>query len=82
MERKLILANLVDNSLSSLAKKRGDIFHIPKYAEDAAVTKTAGTALTAAASTHTESTLTVDQHKAVYKIIEDISRVIKQLPSA
>ena len=50
--------------------------HIPKYAEDSAVTKTAGTALTAAASTHTEATLTIDQHKAVYKIVDDIAKPI------
>tara|TARA_Y100001963_G_scaffold75749_1_gene105153 strand:- start:872 stop:1726 length:855 start_codon:yes stop_codon:yes gene_type:complete len=73
MERKMVLSNLVDTSLSSLVANRGDVFHIPKYGEDSAVSKTAGTALTAAASTHTESTLTVDQHKAVYKIIEQIT---------
>ena len=75
MERKMVVENLVDNSLSGLVGNSGDVFHIPKYAVDAAVTKTAGSALTAAANTHTESTLTVDQHKAVYKIVDNISRI-------
>jgi len=75
MERKMVVENLVDSSLNGLVKAQGDVFHIPKYAVDSAVTKTAGTALTAAASTHTESTLTVDQHKAVYKIVDDISKI-------
>jgi len=75
MERKMLLEGLVDNSLSGTVQGMGDVFHIPKYAVDSAVTKTAGTALTAAANTHTEATLTVNQHKAVYKIVEDISRI-------
>ena len=75
MERKLVLEGLVDTSLTGLVQGRGDVFHIPKYAEDSAVTKTAGTALTAAASTHTEATLTIDQHKAVYKIVDDIAKI-------
>lgn len=75
MERKMLLEGLVDNSLSGAVQGMGDVFHIPKYAVDSAVTKTAGTALTAAANTHTEATLTINQHKAVYKIVEDISRI-------
>jgi hypothetical protein len=75
MERKMVVENLVDSSLNGLVKQMGDVFHIPKYAVDAAVTKTAGTALTAAANTHTEATLTINQHKAVYKIVDDISKI-------
>ena len=51
MERKMLLEGLVDNSLSGDVQGMGDVYHIPKYAVDSAVTKTAGTALTAAANT-------------------------------
>lgn len=71
-EDNLVLANRVMRFDSEVSKS-GDTIHIPNLANVTAVTKTPGTALTAAANTETEYTISVDQHKAVYQIIEDIT---------
>lgn len=56
-------------------KGRGDVFHIPKLAEDSDAAKSAGSAVTFSANTHGESQLTIDQHRYVGKLIEDIASV-------
>ena len=75
LERKLVFEQLVDSSYSELVKGRGDVFHIPKLAEDSDAAKSAGSAVTFSANTHGESQLTIDQHRYVGKLIEDIASV-------
>ena len=72
-EDNLVLANLVSRWDADV-KQAGDVIHIPNLANVTAVTKTPGTPLTAAANTETEDTITVDQWKAVYMVIEDMTK--------
>jgi len=75
LERKLVFEQLVDSSLSSLTKSRGDTFHIPKVSEDADAAKSAGSSVTFAANTHGEAQLVVDQHRYSAKLIEDLATI-------
>lgn len=70
----LVMAGLVKR-MDSLVKGSGDTVHTPKIAERSAVNKTADTALTPAANTETEFTLSIDQHKASAYRLEDIARI-------
>lgn len=70
----LVMAGLVKR-MDSLVKGSGDTIHTPKIAERSAVNKTADTALTPAANTETEFTLSIDQHKASAYRLEDIARI-------
>lgn len=72
-ERNLVMANLVKRYDSDV-KSAGDVVHIPNLANLTAADKTAGTAVTFQANTETENTITVDQHKVVPMLIEDISK--------
>lgn len=70
----LVMAGLVKR-MDSLVKGGGDTVHTPKIAERSAVNKTADTALTPAANTETEFTLSINQHKASAFRLEDIARI-------
>ena len=73
MEKRLVFEQLVDTSLSGLVKGRGDVFHIPKLAADADAAKQASTPVSFSANTHGESQLTIDQHRYVAKMVEDMA---------
>lgn len=73
MEKALVFEKLVDTSLNGLVKGRGDVFHIPKLAADADAAKTAQTPVNFSANTHGESQLTIDQHRYVAKMVEDMA---------
>ena len=75
LERSLVWEQVVDTSLNGLVKGQGDIFHIPKLAEDADSAKSAGSAVTYAANTHGVANLTIDQHRYSAKLVEDIAKV-------
>ena len=51
------------------------MFHIPKLAEASDAAKSAETLVTYSASTHGEAQLTIDQHRYVAKLVEDIATV-------
>ena len=73
LEKKLVFEQLVDTSLSGLVKGRGDVFHIPKLAADADAAKQASTPVNFSANTHGEAQLTIDQHRYVAKMVEDMA---------
>jgi len=73
LERALVFEQVVDTSMSGLVKGRGDVFHIPKLAEDADAAKSTETIVTYSANDHGESTLTMNQHRYVAKIVEDLA---------
>jgi len=75
LERKLVFEQLVDSSLSSLTKSRGDTFHIPKLAEDSDAAKSAGSQVTFTANTHGEAQLVVDQHRYSAHLCEDLAKI-------
>ena len=75
LERALVFEQVVDSSLNGLVKGRGDVFHIPKLAEASDAAKSAETLVTYSASTHGEAQLTINQHRYVAKLIEDIANV-------
>jgi hypothetical protein len=64
--------------LDAVVASKGDVIHIPKFTEYAAVQKSAGTALTPQTNTETEFTLTIDQHWALPVRIEDIVKIQSQ----
>lgn len=51
------------------------MFHIPKLSEDSDAAKSAETLVTYTANTHGEVQLTIDQHRYVAKLVEDIATV-------
>ena len=73
-EQNLVMAKRVAR-YDDLVKGMGDTVHIPNVANLTAANKTAGTALTPAANTETENTISIDKHKAVAFLIEDITRI-------
>ena len=75
LERSLVWEQVVDSSLNGLVKGQGDVFHIPKLAEDADGAKSAGSAVSFAANTHAKADLTIDQHRYSAKLVEDIAKV-------
>ena len=72
---KLGLRNSIDD-YSALVKGAGDTVHIPKIAMDGVETKTNSTAVTFSASgTEGEINLSIDKHKYLANIFEDIALI-------
>lgn len=77
-EEKLVLRKLVDD-YSPLIRNYGDVINVPTLAEMSVATKGAGTALTwTAGGTEGSHTITIDQHKYVGKLFEDIAVIQSQ----
>jgi len=73
LERKLVWESCVDTSLNGLVKGRGDNFNIPKLAEASDAAKAAETIVTYAANTHGTAQLTINQHRYVASLVEDLA---------
>jgi N4-gp56 family major capsid protein len=71
VESNLVLANLVKRYDADV-KSGGDTVHIPNVANFTAADKTAGSAVTFAANTETENSITINKHKVVPFLVEDI----------
>ena len=75
-ERKTVLRGLVDDYSSIFgAAGFGDVLHIPEMSLVSASDKTAGEDVTYDATATTETTLTVNKHKFVAKLFEDVLEI-------
>jgi N4-gp56 family major capsid protein len=72
-EAKLVLAKLVRRFDADA--KFGDIIHIPNVAEITARSKSASTAITYDANTEAVTDITINKHKYVGVLIEDIAQI-------
>jgi len=81
IEEQFVLANIVDTSLSSLVKQRGDVVHIPLMTEKSATATTPADFsnltdnLTYHSNNDDEKTITVDKLYYSAQIISDIANV-------
>ena len=73
-ENKLVMAKRI-MSVRPEGLKYGDTVHMPRLSNESALDKTAETAVTYSATTESSVTLTIDKHKYVAKLIEDIADV-------
>lgn len=73
-ENKLVMAKHV-MAVRPEALKYGDTVNIPRLSNETALDKSAETAVTYTATTESSVTLTINKHKYVAKLIEDIAEV-------
>lgn len=73
-EANLVMAKKVKRYDQDVMK-HGDTIHIPNVANMTASAKSADTAVTYSANTEAENTITIDKHKYVARIIEDIAGI-------
>lgn len=72
-EKNLVLANLVER-FDSDVKNGGDVIHIPNVANFTVADKTAGSAVTFQANTEAENSITINKHKVVPFLVEDVTK--------
>ncbi len=76
-ERALVMAPLVQR-YDNLVKEKGDTIHIPNVSELSANNKTANTGVTLNYPTETEDSISINTHKEVSFVIEDIVKTQSQ----
>lgn len=74
MENKKVMAGLVKRFDADVSRE-GDTIYVPNLANLTAVDKTAGSDLTPSANTEDKNTITINKHKAVYMLLEDIAQI-------
>ena len=75
LEKKLVLAKLVNTDFSEMVKSKGDLIRIPTITNLSANPKTARAAVTVQAPTESVQTITVDKHYEVSFLVEDLAEI-------
>ena len=75
LEKKLVLAKLVNTDFSEMVKGKGDKIHIPMITNLSANVKTPRTAVTVQAPTESVRNITVDKHYEVSFLVEDLAEI-------
>ena len=71
LQRKLVFRPLVDD-FSELVAGKGDVIHVPMLSETGVQTKDENTAISYDTDAGATSDITINQHKYVSKLFEDI----------
>jgi len=72
LQRKLVFRPLVDD-FSELVQGKGDVIHVPMLSETGVATKAENTAIQYDTDAGSTSDITINQHKYVSKLFEDIA---------
>jgi len=75
LEKKLVLAKLVNTDFSDMVKSKGDMIRIPTISNLTANAKQARTAVTVQAPAESVTTISVDQHYEVSFLVEDLAEI-------
>jgi len=75
VEENLVVANLVTRDLEADISNEGDTVHVPTLSNLTAATKSAGSDVTYSNVTETTVDVTIDQHKYVAFVVEDITAI-------
>jgi len=75
LEKKLVLAKLVNTDFSEMVRGKGDLIRIPTISNLTANAKTARTAVTVQAPTESVQTINVNKHYEVSFLVEDLAEI-------
>lgn len=75
LEKKLVLAKLVNTDFSDMVKGKGDMIRIPTISNLSANPKTARSPVTVQAPTESVQTIDVDKHYEVSFLVEDLAEI-------
>lgn len=75
LEKRLVLAKLVNTDFSEMVKSKGDMIRIPTITNLSANAKTARAAVTVQAPTESVQTIDVNKHYEVSFLVEDLAEI-------